>query len=87
MAATQRIIGVQTKRATRKAMSEMRIVEANGRNIFLPKILNLKSPGKRPIPSLSSQGSAEASTMSVIKITNNQRITVALPAASAHADS
>jgi hypothetical protein len=25
--------------------------------------------------------------MSVIKITNNQRITVALPAASAHADS
>ena len=87
MAATQRIIGVQIKRATRKAMSEMRIVEANGRNIFLPKILNLKSPGKRPIPSFSNQGSAEANTISVRKITNSQRINVVLPAASAQVDS
>ena len=87
MAATQRIIGVQTKRATRKAISEIKMVEANGSNIFLPKILNLKSPGKRPIPSLSSQGSAEANTISVRKITNSQRINVVLPAASAHVDS
>ena len=68
-------------------MSEMRIVEANGRNIFLPKILNLKSPGKRPIPSFSNQGSAEANTISVRKITNSQRINVVLPAASAQVDS
>ena len=87
MAATQRIIGVQTKRATRKAISEIKMVEANGSNIFLPKILNLKSPGKRPIPSFSSQGSAEANTISVRKITNSQRINVVLPAASAHVDS
>ena len=87
MAATQRIIGVQTKRATRKAISEMRMVEANGKNIFLPKILNLKSPGKRPIPSFSSQGSREASTINVRKIINSQRIKLALPTANAHIDS
>jgi hypothetical protein len=53
---------------------EIKIVEANGKKIFLPKKLNLTSPGKRPIPNFSNQGSKEENTISTRKIITNQRI-------------
>jgi hypothetical protein len=53
---------------------EIKIVEANGRNIFLPKKLNLTSPGKRPIPNLSNQGSKEENAISARKMIINHRI-------------
>jgi len=53
---------------------EIKIVEANGRNIFLPKKQNLTSPGKRPIPNLSNQGSKEENTISTRKMITNHRI-------------
>jgi hypothetical protein len=53
---------------------EIKIVDANGRNIFLPKRLNLTSPGKRPIPNLCSQGSKEENTISTKKMITNHRI-------------
>jgi hypothetical protein len=53
---------------------EIKIVEANGRKIFLPKKLNLTSPGKRPIPNLSNHGSKEENTISTRKMITNHRI-------------
>ena len=53
---------------------EIKIVDANGKNIFLPKRLNLTSPGKRPMPNLSSQGSNEENTISTRKMITNHRI-------------
>jgi hypothetical protein len=58
-------------KATNKAI---KIVEANGKNIFLPKRLNLTSPGKRPMPNFSSQGSKEENTISTKKMITNHRI-------------
>ena len=53
---------------------EIKIVDANGKNIFLPKRLNLTSPGKRPMPNLSSQGSNEENTISTRKMITNHLI-------------
>jgi hypothetical protein len=53
---------------------EIKMVDANGKNIFLPKRLNLTSPGKRPMPNLSSQGSKEENTISTRKMITNHRI-------------
>jgi len=53
---------------------EIKIVEANGKNIFLPKKLNLTSPGRRPIPNFSNQGSKEENTISTRKMITNHRI-------------
>ena len=53
---------------------EIKIVDANGKNIFLPKRLNLTSPGKWPMPNLSSQGSNEENTISTRKMITNHRI-------------
>jgi hypothetical protein len=52
----------------------IKIVDANGKNIFLPKRLNLTSPGKRPTPNFSSQGSKEEKTTSTRKMITNHRI-------------
>jgi hypothetical protein len=53
---------------------EIKMVDANGKNIFLPKRLNLTSPGKRPMPNLSSQGNKEENTISTRKMITNHRI-------------
>ena len=49
------------------------MVDANGRKTCFPKIENLKSPGKRPIPSFSSHGSKEENKISARKIIISQR--------------
>ena len=49
------------------------MVDANGKKKVLPKILNLRSPGKRPTPSFSSQGSRELNTTKARKIVKSQR--------------
>ncbi len=49
------------------------MVDANGKKKVLPKILNLRSPGKRPAPSFSSQGSKELNTTKAKKIVKSQR--------------
>lgn len=50
------------------------MVDAKGRNIFLPKRLNLTSPGSRPIPSRSNHGSNEENTINTRNMIINQRI-------------
>jgi hypothetical protein len=64
----------QIRRATRKTTVDSRIVEANGRKKVLPNSVKRISPGKRPIPSFSSQGSAVEKTMSAMKMARVQRI-------------
>jgi hypothetical protein len=39
----------------------------------LPKILNLRSPGNRPTPNFSSQGSMELNITKARKIVKSQR--------------
>jgi hypothetical protein len=50
------------------------MVEANGRNIFLPKKRNLTSPGRCPIPNRSSHGNNEENTINTRNMIINQRI-------------
>ncbi len=49
------------------------MVDANGKKKVLPKILNLRSPGKRPTPSFSSQGNKELNITKARKIVKSQR--------------
>jgi hypothetical protein len=60
--------------ATRKTMKDISTVEANGKKIIFPNILNRTSPGKRPIPSFSSQGNVAENITSAMKIVMVQRI-------------
>jgi hypothetical protein len=55
-------------------MSDNTIVEAKGKEKILPNNLNRKSPGKRPIPNFSNQGSSAEMTIKPTKITTTQRI-------------
>jgi hypothetical protein len=67
------MVDLQINRAIRKIISDSRMVDANGKKKVLPKILNLRSPGKRPTPSFSSQGSKELNTTKARKIVKSQR--------------
>ena len=55
------------------------MVDMNGKENTLPNNLNRTSPGKRPTPSFSSQGSNAENTSTPIKMTNTQRIILHLP--------
>ncbi len=74
IAATQRImIDLQINRAMRNITSDSKMVDAKGKKKVLPKILNLRSPGKRPTPSFSNQGNRELNTTKARKIVKSQR--------------
>lgn len=61
-------------RATNNPIVEIRMVDANGNMNARPNSLNRKSPGKRPMPSFSSQGNKAEKTISAMKIVNTHRI-------------
>ena len=67
------MIDLQINRAMRKITSDSKTVDANGKKKVLPKILNLRSPGKRPTPSFSSQGNMELNMTRARKIVKSQR--------------
>jgi hypothetical protein len=69
------------KRAISKTNIESKIVDANGKEKTRPRNLNRKSPGKRPMPSFSSQGSKNENTINATKITKTHLI-IARPFAS-----
>jgi hypothetical protein len=64
---------------TKKTTTESKMVEANGKEICLPSSLKRKSPGKRPMPNFSSQGSSLEKTINTTKITTTQRIIETFP--------
>jgi hypothetical protein len=66
------------KRAKSKTASEIKMVEEKGRVNTFPNNLKRKSPGNRPIPSFSNQGSKAENTVNAIKITATQRIIFSL---------
>ncbi len=49
------------------------MVEAKGKEKLRPNSLKRKSPGKRPMPSFSSQGNKLENTTTTKKIVNSQR--------------
>jgi len=67
------MIDLQINRAIRKITSDSKMVDANGKKKVLPKILNLRSPGNRPTPNFSSQGSMELNITKARKIVKSQR--------------
>ncbi len=62
------------KRDISATTREIKIVDANGRNIFLPKRLNRTSPGKLPIPNRSNHGKSEENTINTRNMMINHRI-------------
>jgi hypothetical protein len=61
-------------RPSKKATVDNKIVEANGSEKWRPNNVKRTSPGKRPTPNFSSQGSNWEKITSARKITNTQRI-------------
>jgi hypothetical protein len=65
-------------RAKSKTAKEIKIVEEKGRVNIFPNNLKRRSPGNRPIPSFSNQGSKAENTINAIKIITTQRIIFSL---------
>jgi hypothetical protein len=64
----------QINRATRRTISEIKIVEANGKEKMRPNSLKRTSPGKRPMPNFSSHGNKAEKIINAKNITSTQRI-------------
>jgi hypothetical protein len=62
------------KRPPKKIKVDSNIVDANGKKMVFPNSVNRMSPGKRPTPNFSSQGSAAEKMTRAIKIVRVQRI-------------